>query len=191
MFHSIFDLVTNLFHKPDLKIPAQPKGWQPEWTEFIKSFYRKNDSMFEIISNNVDMLSIRPDWNALNKEQKLSVLAYFWQCIALFESNYVPTCKSVDVGQRNNLDTWSVGLLQMSVIDQRNYGFDLGYDFEDLQRPIPNLDLGLRVMDKQLMRRKKILIPQGQPGTYWATIHPGGRYDKSPVIKKMVQSFKV
>jgi hypothetical protein len=190
MFFNIFTVVKNIFHKQQESIPLS-KGWMTEWDAYISLFYTMNTGMFENICNNPDILKIRPDFNTLNKDQKLKVVAYFWRAVALFESGYNPKCQSVDVGTKNNKDTWSVGLLQMSVVDQTNHKINLNFNFNDLLNPMNNLNLAMRVMDKQIVNRHNILIHKGMPGIYWATICPGGRYDKSATIIKMVQSFKV
>ena len=167
-----------------------PGGWKPEWSQYIKNAYYNRPDLEASFDQAKDIKTLRPDWFTLSTAQKCEVLAAFWKAIALYESDYNPKCASVDVGTPNNKDTWSIGLLQMSVIDQSNYGLRLGYNYNTLLEPTNNLYLGMLVMDKQLKRRGRIFIPQGDIGTYWATIHPGGRYDKSSQIIKLVQAVK-
>ena len=143
MFKKLFMAIKSLFVKKETQIPQvkEPFGWHQEWTNFIKSFYLNNDLMFERIANAQDITEIRPDFKKLTKDQKLDVLAAFIKAMCLFESGYDPKSASVDVGSEDNKDTWSVGLLQLSVCDQVSYRLPLGYDYNKLLMPIYNLDL--------------------------------------------------
>lgn len=129
-----------------------------------------------------DITKICPKWPTLSKDQQTKAIAEFWVSTAVHESSWNPESKSVDVGKPELKDTWSVGLWQMSVVDQKNYGFDFGFDFAALQTPLPNAKLAFAVMKNQITKRGKIMIPQGEPGIYWAVLRPGGKYDHSAEI---------
>jgi conserved hypothetical protein TIGR02594 len=180
----------SLFSKPAPVTPSAPvssKGWDPYWTELLKRLCYSKINIFESAS---DILQIRPDFHKLNEDQKASVLAEFFKALAYYESAYNPKAQSVDVGIKGNKDTWSIGLLQLSVVDQPNFGLRLGYSFEDLIKPEPNLTLGVAIMARQVEKYGRFLIPLGGAGLYWATLHPRGRYDQSANIIKAVQSLK-
>lgn len=128
------------------------------------------------------------------KRDRIKVWAVLFEWAAYYESSWNPTASSVDVGSAADRDTWSVGLLQLSVVDQQNYGIPLRYSFADLQDPIKNLDLGVRIMAKQIEKRGKIAIPKsepGDPGVYWATLNPGNKYDKTSEISAKVRVLDV
>lgn len=127
------------------------------------------------------------------KRDRIKVWAALFEWAAYYESSWNPTASSVDVGSAADRDTWSVGLLQLSVVDQQNYGIPLGYGFEDLKRAEPNLDLGVRIMAKQIEKRGKIAIPKsepGDPGVYWATLNPGNKYDKTSEISAKTKALE-
>jgi hypothetical protein len=174
----------------DDKPKKEAPGWKDEWTLFIINEYYEQPELEDTFTLAKDIKTLRPDWDILTTQQRCQVLATFWKAVALYESNYDPNCQCVDVGSRSNKDTWSIGLLQLSVVDQSNWNIRLGYNYKNLLAPLNNLNLGILIMDKQIKKRGKILIPQGEQGTYWATIHPGGRYDKSKHIIKLVQELK-
>ena len=130
-----------------------------------------------------------PKYKTLTAAQRAQAMAEMIVWTTYYESSWDPTEYSVDVGEEDDKNTWSVGLLQLSVVDQPNYGFTFGYAFGDLQSPTPNLTLGLAIMARQIQNHGKILIPAGQSGVYWSTLHPGGSYDKSAAIAGHVQNL--
>lgn len=208
-FLKLFEAIKNAFRKTEsVKIPieTQPNpttsgkiqaslSWEVGYPE------RKawSDSLFSLISNGdtfnalclaQDIKEIRPDFSSLTKDQKATVLCELVSAMSKFESSWNPASYSVDVGSKDNRDTWSVGLMQMSVVDQTNYGFNLGYDFQDLQLPVPNLKLAVLILAKQVQKHGLLMIPNGESGLYWAVLHPGGKYDQSKNIIAMVQNIK-
>jgi hypothetical protein len=62
-----------------------------------------------------------------------------------------------DVGTSDK-NTWSIGLMQMSVCDQANYGIRLGYTYDGLIQPIPNLQLAVLILAKQVAKYGKLMI---------------------------------
>lgn len=159
---------------------------------------RKNWSvnLMEIVGERFDSLDKARDvdqfctkYHSLSRDQKINVWAQIFAVTTYYECSWNPKSYSVDVGTADDPETWSVGLLQLSVVDQKNYKFSFGYSFLDLQDPIKNLHLGVAIMEKQIQRRGVILIPKGSPGLYWAVLHPGGKHDKSLAIKKKVQAL--
>ncbi|HPI40186.1 MAG TPA: transglycosylase SLT domain-containing protein [Pseudobdellovibrionaceae bacterium] len=176
---------------PSYKIEAL--AWEsissPErvlWTMELIHLVREN--FFEL-NQAPDIDSFCPNYNDLNEDQRMNVWANIFASMAYYESGWNPSSASVDVGSKKNKDTWSVGLLQVSVVDQVNYKLNYEFSFKDLQDPIKNLKLAVSIMAFQIKKRKKILIPQGESGTYWAVIHPGGKYDKTYHITKMTKKM--
>jgi hypothetical protein len=175
-------------------IPSLPKlDWElnhPERAAWTASLLSIIAPFIDVFSSAKDITQFRSDYATLTTAQKISIVAEIFCWDAYYESSWDPTQYSVDVGNSNNKNTWSVGLLQMSVTDQANYGFKFGYSFTDLQSPTPNLTLAVNVMVKQIQKYGVIMIPQGSPGDYWSTLHPGGKYDASASIIKAVKAFK-
>lgn len=188
MFLKIVSWLKDLFKKePIERQAASSVGWVQQWGVFIK-----DNVNLSVYDKATDITKIHPQWNSLNNEQKKQVLEAFYKYLIYYECGYDPKLNSVDVGVKGNKDTYSVGLMQLSVIDQSNLGIRLGYNFSDLQDPIKNLTLGLKIMENQINKRGKILIPKGEkgnPGVYWATLNPGNKYDKSEAILKEVHKL--
>ena len=155
-----------------------------------------SNAAIQFATEKLDVLDLASDisdfcqtYRTLNRNDKISVWANFFAALSYPESNWQPKIYSVDAGTSTNRDTWSVGLLQVSVIDQTNYHFNYNFTFEDLQLAEMNLQLGIAIMAKQIKNKGKILIPKGESGLYWGTLNPGGRYDKSESIKIMTNKL--
>jgi hypothetical protein len=144
---------------------------------------------FQVLNQARDIDTFCPTYNSLNRDERINLWAGVIAATTYYESSYNPTSNSVDVGNKSNKDTWSVGLLQLSVVDQQNYGLKYGFNFADLQTPIKNLQLGVAILTKQIAKYGILLIPVGGKGLYWATLHPGGKYDKTASIAKMTTKF--
>jgi len=123
-----------------------------------------------------------PNFRVLTKREKIKAIAELFVATAYYESAWNPRSQSVDVGTASNKDTWSVGLFQMSVVDQKNYGLSFGFSFDDLITAAPNIKLALSVMKQQIMRKGKIVVDKGP---YWAVLYRG-KYSKVDEIKARV-----
>lgn len=163
---------------------------QPERAEWTSKLIAELAPQIAEFDKATDIMSIRPDWQILNKDQKTLVIAQFFCSMAFFESGWRQDVYSVDVGVTDNHDTWSVGLWQMSVTDQKNHKLPFNYSFADLKNMQPNARLAIAVMVHQIQRRGKILIKKGEPGVYWSTINPGNKHDKSLQIIEQVKAVR-
>jgi soluble lytic murein transglycosylase-like protein len=140
---------------------------------------------FKELDRAQDIATFCRRYAVLSDAQKVNVWSNLFAATSYYESGWKPTASSVDVGTPSDENTWSVGLLQLSVVDQANYGLPFGFTFADLQNPVKNLQLGVKIMAKQINKHGRVLIPAGGTGLYWATLHPGGRYDASKSIAKI------
>lgn len=184
------DTVIPIRVKPVVK-PLMPLSWEKgrsdreAWSVHLYSLVYSNLDVFD---QALDRTKLYATWDNLGKTEKTSLICEFISQICYYECGWNPASSSQDVGTSNK-DTWSVGLLQLSVVDQANYGLQMGYNFEDLKDPYKNMNLGIAILIKQIQKRKKIFIPVGESGLYWATIHPGGMYDKSVAILSKLQTY--
>ena len=171
----------------------EPLTWEssshPERKAWSAALYDIVAEHFTDLNKATDANTFCPGYGSLSADEKINLWADIFAGTTYYESSYNPLSASVDVGTSSNKDTWSVGLLQMSVVDQKNYGLPLGYTYADLQDPIKNLELGVTIMALQVRKKGIILIPQGSSGTYWATLHPGGTYDKTAAIATMTKKL--
>lgn len=183
----LFSWVKSLFSKPQKVVKYE---WKQEWAENLVKII---DEKLEIFSAAKDIEVIYPNFRILTSYQKVQVLTEFFKWLAFYESGWNPKSESVDVGIDGVPDTYSIGLLQLSVVDQSNLNIRLGYDFNMLLEPMANFKLGVEIMCNQIRKRGKILIPKGEkgnPSLYWATLCPGGKYDKSQEIISKVRALR-
>ena len=183
----------NTSSTPNPAYKPQPLAWEssshPERLQWSKDAMAIVTENFANLDKASDIVTFCPTYKTLTVDEKVNVWADLFAATAYYESAWNPASSSVDVGTASNKDTYSVGLLQMSVVDQANYKLLLGYDFGDLQTASANLDLGIAIMGKQIAKYGKILIPVGGSGLYWATLHPGGKYDQTAGIAGMVKKL--
>ncbi len=165
----------------------EPLVWEssshPERADWSRGLQQIIAGKIAILDTAQDISLFCPRYKSLNQDQKINLWSDVFAAMALYESDFDPLQYSVDVGSQNDRNTWSVGLLQLSVIDQENYSLPMGYTFANLQEPLKNLNLGVAIMAAQIKKYSRVLIGAGSPGLYWATLHPGGRYDASASIE--------
>jgi hypothetical protein len=159
----------------------------PERAPWSDGLAKDIEARLSTLDAATDMAKICPKYSSLAHRQRVQVWAELFVRMSYYESSWNPTSESVDVGTEDDHDTWSVGLLQVSVVDAPNK--PLGYDYGDLLMPLPNLDLAAAIMANQINKVGTILIGPGTHMLYWAVIHPGGRYDKSATIISEVQKY--
>ena len=181
-----FRWLKSLFSKGSSPVETPTKTkyqWNEYWSEILRRNIFPKLATFDAAS---DITTLRPDWKLLTDEQKCEVLVCFFKSLAFYESGYNPRSESVDVGKRNNKETWSVGLLQLSGTDKETLKLPIGFDYEGLKDPENNLIEGIAIMVNQIRKRGKIIIPyweKGNPGVYWATLNPGNSsHDQSKYI---------
>ena len=173
--------------------PMKPLSWEnghPERKAWSEHLVKLIGLYYDKLIMAKDLDKIYPGFMKLSKSQQINIMAEFICWVCYYECAWNPLSNSVDVGNKGDVDTYSVGLMQMSVVDQANYKLKFGYDFKDLQDPLKNLDLGIAIMAQLAVKKELIMIPKGS-GPYWSTICPGGKYDKSAEIISKVNKFKV
>lgn len=153
------------------------------WSDFL---IKKLSDNLTVLDNAKDMYLFCSKYKDLDKPTKLKAWGELFVALAYYESGFKPTAQSVDVGTKENRDTWSIGLFQMSVVDIKNYKIqNMKYDFNDLLKAEPNIDLAVAIMTKQIDAKKEIVV---RSGPYWATLY-NGKYPKINEIKLRVQKY--
>jgi hypothetical protein len=166
-----------------------PLSWEknhPERAAWSKSLIAQVVDAWSQLREPKDMDRFCAKYSSLFTEQRIKVWAELFVAMAYYESGWNPKSASVDVGTKDDRDTWSIGLWQMSVIDQESYKLPLGYKYEHLLEPGPNGDLAVRIMARQIERRGTIVVSSSP---YWAVIKEGGRYQKINQIAAMVSAL--
>lgn len=161
------------------------KAWSDELIKLI-------DYNLQVYAAAEDIRLFIPSWDSLSRSQKIKAIGEFWVSLAYFESGFNPSSASVDVGKQSDRNTWSIGLYQMSVVDQANLGIKLGYTYDELLTPIPNIRLAHAVMIRQIQKFRKIALNNTDKGRYWAVILHGNRFSKINEIRaRMAQKAQV
>lgn len=158
-----------------------------EWSKKLEDLI--GGEFFSIFDSAPDVEKVHPEYKSMSKKYKLRVWKEFFSSLAYYECGWNHESVEKDVGHEGDFNTYSIGLFQLSQTDQANLGIRLGYTWQDLKDPLKNINLGVRILANQIVKRKKIFIRQGEtgnPGLYWATLHPGGKYDETAKIQARV-----
>lgn len=146
-----------------------------EWSSFLKS--KIGTELFTVFDSATDANLFCNKYSELTKDQKIKMWSEVIVWTSFYESSWNEKSSSVDVGKPENKDTWSVGLMQISVTDQYG-GLNLGYKYADLLKPIPNLHLALKIMERQIKSRSKVILDNKDKMRYWAVLLNGNRDSK-------------
>lgn len=152
------------------------------WTQALAAEVEKQLPAFDAASDRKDFC---PNYDRLDHADRIQMWSTMIVWDAYYESGWNPKSTTVDVGRQNDRDTWSVGLLQMSVVDQRNYNLSLGYGFADLEDPVKNVKLALPIMGS-LVRKYGVILGKPGAGSYWSTLRPA---TKGRAIQAMTRSL--
>lgn len=158
---------------------------KPEWSAALLA---KIKGEFITLDLATDMKRFCPSYRLLGEEERVRVWAEFWVAVAYYESLWDPKVALVDVGKPEKKDTWSVGLYQMSVVDQDWLWGKRLYSFEQLQTAEANIDLSLSVMRRQISRSGGLIVlPNSHKLRYWAVLLDGNKYSRVNEISKDVR----
>lgn len=138
-----------------------------------------------------DGTMLRSDWNQLTKIQRINALAEFFVQLFKYESGWNPKSSSVDVGTSGKKDTYSVGLGQVSVVDQDwcKPKYASRYTYDELLDGVKNIDLTMSIMGRQVIKTGLIFLQNSSSYRYWAVALIGNKYSKVEQITAAVKKY--
>lgn len=163
---------------------TSPKPERKPWSDALISALDKN---FATLDKATDTKRFCPKYSSLNKEKKLKALGEFFVALAYFESGYNPESSSVDVGKKDDLNSYSVGLYQMSGNDSAAKLFKA--DYKALKNPITNINVAVEQMRKQIVNTGLFILPNTSKYRYWAIILDGNKYNQIPKVIERVNKY--
>ena len=159
---------------------AGREAWSDKWTSLIEGSLGSYTAAG-------DITRICPKFKSLTADQKVKAIGEFWVSVAYYESGFNPSSQAVDVGSKENRDSWSVGLYQLSVRDSANKKGP-NYSFEQLNTALPNIHLANVIMTTQIKNCGKLILENSSKCRYWAVILDGNKYSKASQIIARTQS---
>lgn len=187
---SLVRKIVSVFSKPSTSNSSGAAfKWLPEWTEMLRA---QVTAELSNLSRASDILTLRADYKTLSDEKRVAVWVEFFKTLSYYECGYNPNLQNVDVGTKDRRDSWSIGLFQVSVDDQINYGFKTNFNFQQLLMHENNIYIGVQVLVNQILKRGKIFIPnneKGNPKAYFATLRPGNSSSKVTQILATVHAM--
>lgn len=178
--------ICSWFKKKPVVVEQTPKKPDLTWSNYL---FDQIDRIYlkEFDDRAKDMARIHPKFKSMTRPERINVVCDLIRWLAYYESGWDPKSTSVDVGSKEDKDTWSIGLLQISVCDQKNMGLYTNYSFDDLLKPEPNLHLGLTILTRQIRRTGLVILPNKHQDRYWAVLLDGNKYSRVNEILARVQ----
>lgn len=164
---------------------SSPHPERKPWSDELTAEVRKNLPTF---SKAKDIKEICPKFDSLNEDQKVKGISEFFVALAYFESSFNPKSNSVDVGNKTNKCSWSIGLFQLSCTDSAAKAVG-ATTFESLQDPIMNIRAVSETFKRQINNCGEFILPNTSKCRYFATILEGNKYSKIPEIKARVLKY--
>jgi len=159
-------------------------SWKkPEWSAHLLGHVK---GMKQLWDSATDIEEFIPGYKSMSAERQIKGIGELLVALAYYESGFNPKSNSVDVGKPGAKDTYSVGLYQVSVVDQSWAGGGYKYSFEELSTPLPNIDLAMALMKRQLLKTQTIALQNSSKYRYWAVLLHGNKYSKIPQIKARI-----
>ncbi|MGA2888828.1 MAG: hypothetical protein ABSE51_12325 [Terracidiphilus sp.] len=159
-------------------------SWNPKWDLIVEKALPP-----EMLSSRVAraVKPFCPRFNALSEVDKRAYWAYLFQALAGAEAGLVPTTDvrhtESEVAVKDAVSKRMVrseGLLQLTYMDAERYGCDFDWEKDKelpekdpsktILQPTNNLTCGVKIMENQLIARRKPLVSRS---SYWSTLQPG------------------
>lgn len=172
-----------VFSTPD-KLSWETNAERKVWSEFLYTYF---DEDFELFDKAKDNTRFCPNYSTFTKKQKYKMFGEIIAWTSFFESSWNPKSMAVDVGTPKDRNTWSIGLMQISVTDQKGFGIQSNYTFDQLLTAVPNLDLGVKIIKRQLRSRGKFILDNSDKMRYFAVLLDNNKYSKVPQITANVR----
>lgn len=161
-------------HHPERKV----------WSDLLTANISSNLSLY---SEAKDIAEICPKYFSLSDVQKVKAIGEFYVALAYNESGFKVDSNSVDVGNKTDKSTWSVGLYQLSASDKSAKAFKATFD--TLKDPLTNISVATEQMKSQLKTCGELILPNASKCRYWAIILEGNKYQKISDVKSRVLKY--
>ena len=178
-----------------------------EWSKMIYSVIENEES--SMLDNNVatDIKTFCPKYDTLTQPERLNFWGQFFAALAKPESGWNAASSTLEPLKNfkkpdpiTNQRVRSEGLLQLSYQDQKSYRLDCGFNWnrdqhlapEDPRKtilnPYLNLRCGIKIMARQLKKRKSITLPEN---VYWSVLRTSDHQHTIKAISNMTKSLKM
>ena len=175
--------------QPLIDQPRVALSWEtkPERKEWSDSLISRMNADWELYDSAKDIGTFCPKYGALPKATRQKAWGEIWVGLAYHESSWNPKSASVDVGDPKKRDTYSIGLYQVSVVDQPWAGGGTKYTYDELLTPLPNIHLATVLMKRQLKNTATIALDNSSKFRYWAVALLRNKFSKVNEIAARVQ----
>jgi hypothetical protein len=177
--------------KREVEVRLSWEKSKPEAKQWTKALWQAVADAHDVLSKAQDWERIYPHFKISEKKLQIKIMAELLVAVAYYESGWNPKSQAVDVGTKADKNSWSIGLYQVSVCDQKNLKLPMAYTFEALIMAEPNIQLMMAILKRQVEKYGKIILDNNSRGKYWAVILDGNKYQKiSQIIDRMNAALK-
>lgn len=187
-----------------LQYNYEPLAWESankserlQWSNYV--FQVIDTEVFDNLNRATDATTFCPNYNQLNRDQRINFWGMLFAGIAYYESAWDPTSRMRETTMGSDPVTgqpvYSEGLLQLSYQDvewapycEFDWNADRNLSSNSPQKtildPYKNLSCGIKIMADQIDRTGRIVLSSG---VYWATLRQGGSYQQIAGIAAMTR----
>ena len=133
-----------------------------------------------------DITRFSSNFSILRQADQIKTICELFVGMAKHESSFNPLSESVDVGNKADRNSWSVGLFQMSGNDSSAKQFKARYN--DLKDALVNIQVATFQMMKQVDKEGLFILPNKNKNRYWAVLLDGNKYSKVSEIINHVKT---
>jgi len=191
--------------------PQNPQSYEPllwdtarsegsRWTRFTLDLIG-NDLDQYLLPGTEDVTDFCPRYYSMSRDQKIHFWGLLISAMTKYESGFNPLSRmketTLGTDSVTGLPVYSEGLLQLSYGDM-NWAPYCKFDWhadkklsptdprKTILDPYRNLNCGLRIFSKQIVRTNLIAAPAGS--NYWSVLIPKGKYTKLSKIQALTQT---
>jgi hypothetical protein len=184
--------------KPLMWEQKNPK--RNKWSEFtFQQIYRNFDSFNKV----KDMDFFCPNYNNLNRDERVNVWGQLIAAMSWYESGHNPKARlpqpSLGIDPVTNQYTCAEGLLQLGYADTMWHSYcdfdwsqDIQFDITDGRKttfdPYINLKCGIGILANQIDKYGKIVLTRG---AYWSVLKDGHKNSRLEGIRKIVSNYEM
>ncbi len=184
--------------KPLMWEKKNPK--RVKWSEHtFQQIYRNFDSL----DRAQDINYFCPNYNNLNRDQRVNVWAQLIAAMSWYESGHNPKARypqpSLGIDPVTNRPLCAEGLMQLGYVDTMwrsscdfDWSQDIQFDDNDSRKtvfdPYMNLKCGIGILVDQVDKYGKIIVKNG---AYWSVIKVGHKNSRLNGIRDIIQEYEM
>jgi hypothetical protein len=191
---TVFLINTSAFAETKLSWEVKDQK-NKEWTDITLAAIEKH---YDVLNSAKDIVLFCPDYNRLDKDQRIIVWGEFISSVSFYESAWNAKCQYTEthlgIDKVTGLPVVSEGLLQLSYGDTQ-WAKWCQFDWESdrtkktfnttILNPKNNLECGIGILARQIKKYERIILDKG---AYWSTLRTKAHRNKVDEVATMIKN---